>query len=209
VTDGARLLRLDLAGAPHTEGMFTARIDDHHHLRLFEESDAPELFALVVANREYLSQWMPWAPGQTEAGTLEFIRASRRQFAASQGFQAPIIAGESIVGTLGFHRLDWENRSTSVGYWIAEDAQGHGVVTRAAGVLVEHAVTVWGMNRIELRAGVENTRSRRVAERLGFSYEGVLRQAERVGERYVDHAVYSILASEWSVQANSRPGPGS
>ncbi len=183
--------------------MFTARLDDHHHLRLFEESDAPELYALVAANREYLSQWMPWAAGQTEAGTRDFIQASRRQFAASQGFQAAIIAGEAIVGTLGFHRLDWEHRCTSIGYWIAEQAQGQGIVTRAAGVLIEHAVTVWEMNRIELRAGVENTRSRRVAERLGFTPEGVLRQAERVGERYVDHAVYSILASEW------RTGPRS
>ncbi|MEO6857193.1 MAG: GNAT family protein [Solirubrobacteraceae bacterium] len=192
---------------PHTDGMFTARLDDHHHLRLFEESDAPELFAVVAANRDYLSRWMPWAAVQTEAGTLEFIQASRRQFAASQGFQAAIIAGEHIVGTLGFHRLDWENRYTNIGYWIAEDAQGQGIATRAAGVLVEYAVTGWGMNRIELRAGVENTRSRRVAERLGFTYEGVLRQAERVGERYIDHAVYSVLASEWRERADTRDAP--
>jgi ribosomal-protein-serine acetyltransferase len=54
------------------------------------------------------------------------------------------------------------------------------------------------MNRVEVRAGVENLRSRRVAERLGFSLEGVMREAERVGGRFVDHAVYSILASEWT-----------
>jgi ribosomal-protein-serine acetyltransferase len=55
-----------------------------------------------------------------------------------------------------------------------------------------------GMNRVEVRAGVENLRSRRVAERLGFSLEGVMRQAERLGDRFIDHAVYAILASEWA-----------
>ncbi len=177
--------------------MFTARLDDHHHLRLFEESDAADLYAVVAASRDYLARWMPWAAGQTEAGTLEFIQASRRQFAANQGFQAAIIAGREIVGTIGFHRVDWEHRSTSIGYWIAQDAQGRGIVTRSARALVDHAIGVWGMNRVELRAGVENLPSRRVAERLGFSYEGTMRQAERLGDVYLDHAVYSVLSSEW------------
>jgi ribosomal-protein-serine acetyltransferase len=182
----------------HTEAMFTQRLDDTHYLRLLEEADADPLYAVVVANRVHLSRWMPWAPGQTRAGTLHFIRASRRQLAETQGFQAAIVARDEIIGVIGFHRLDWPNHSTSIGYWIAEGAQGHGLTTRAARALIEHAFGVWGMHRVEVRAGVENLRSRRVAERLGFSLEGVMREAERVGDRFVDHAVYSILASEWT-----------
>jgi ribosomal-protein-serine acetyltransferase len=191
--------------------MFTHRLDDAHHLRLLEEADADALYAVIVANRDHLSRWMPWAPGQTLAGTLDFIRASRRQLAETQGFQAAIVTENGIIGVIGFHRLDWPNHSTSMGYWIAEDAQGHGIATRAARALLDHAFSVWGMNRVELRAGVENLRSRRVAERLGFSPEGVMRQAERVGDRFIDHAVYAILASEWSaarrVERGGQPAP--
>lgn len=82
---------------------------------------------------------MPWTAGQTEGGTLEFIRQSRRQFADNQGFQAGIIAGREVVGTIGFHRLDWVNRSTSIGCWIAHDAPGQGIATRAARALVNPA----------------------------------------------------------------------
>ncbi len=140
---------------------------------------------------------MPWAAGQMLAGIQEFIGDSRRQWAANQGFQAAILERDVIVGVIGFHRLDRENRSASIGYWLAETAQGKGIVTAAARALLTHAFAVYKVNRIEVRAGTDNTRRRRVAEHLGFDQEGVLRLSERVGDRYVDHVVYSMLIDEW------------
>lgn len=181
-----------------TGGVFSFRLDDEHCLRLIEETDADELHRVVAANREFLAGWMPWAARQTLEGTVEFIRSSRQQWAANQGFQAVILERGSIVGVIGFHRLDWENRSTSLGYWIAEDAQGQGTVTFATRALVNHAFGVWDLNRVEIRAGVDNTRSRRIPERLGFADEGLLREAELVGDRYVDHVVFAVLARDWT-----------
>lgn len=173
-------------------------LDGQTHLRLLEESDAEELYAVIAANRAYLSRWMPWAPNQTLEGTLAFIRASRRQLADNQGFQTAVIQADGIVGVLGFHQIDWPNRSTTIGYWIAEAAQGRGTITRAVGALVTHAFQVWKLNRVEIQAAVGNERSRAIPRRLGFAEEGVLRQSERVGDRFVDHVVYSMLAPEWS-----------
>ena len=178
-------------------GVFTYLLDQRSYLRPLEESDAEELYAAIVANRDYLETWMPWAAKQTLEGTLEFIRASRRLLGENQGFQAAIVEDDRIVGVLGFHRLDWENRSTSIGYWIAEAAQGRGTVTRAVAALTDHAFRVWNLNRIEIHAAVDNERSRAIARRLGFEQEGVLRQAERVGGRFVDHVLYAILAEDW------------
>jgi ribosomal-protein-serine acetyltransferase len=172
-------------------------LDERTHLRLLEEADAEELYRVIAANREYLSAWMPWAPHQTLDASLEFIRASRRQLGENQGFQAAIVEDDRIVGVLGFHRLDWANGLTSIGYWIAEPSQGRGTVTRAVAKLVDHAVGVWKLNRIEIHAGVENERSRAIPRRLGFREEGILRQAERVGDRSIDHVVYAMLADEW------------
>ena len=180
--------------------MLTLALDDRRCLRLLEEGDAEELYAVVQANRAYLARWMPWAEKQTLDGTLEFIRASRKQLAENQGFAVAIVEADAIAGVLGYHRLDWEHLLTSVGYWIAEQSQGNGTVTRATAALVEHAFGVWRLNRVEIRAGVENNRSRAIPERLGFTQEGVLRQAERVGDRFVDHVMYSILADEWKAR---------
>lgn len=172
-------------------------LDERRWLRLLEDGDAEELYAVVDANRAYLARWMPWAKGDTLEGVGDFIRMSRRQLAANEGFSLGIINDGDIVGTIGFDRLDWKNRSCSVGYWIAEHAQGRGTVTLAVTALLDHAFGTWDLNRVEIRAGVKNTRSRAVPERLGFTQEGVLRQAERVGDRFVDHVVYAMLAAEW------------
>ena len=188
-----------LPGQSNYPNVLSFQIDDRRCLRLLEEADAEELYRVVSANREYLARWMPWAAGQTLEGTLEFIRSSRRLLGDNQGFQTAIVDDGRIVGTLGFHRIDWENRSTSIGYWIAESSQGHGIVTRAVHALADHAFRIWKLNRIEIRAGRENERSRAIPARLGFQEEGVLRQAEHVGDRFIDHVVYAMLAEDWRI----------
>lgn len=168
-----------------------------YRMRLLDESDADALYALIDANRAYLAPWMPWAPGQTLQHTLDFIRTTRKQLTENDGFQVALTDEERIIGVLGFHSVDWVNRAASLGYWLAEAAQGQGTMTRAVAALVDHALIGWQLNRVEIRAGVENLRSRGVPERLGFQQEGTLRQAARLGERYADHAVYSMLAADW------------
>jgi ribosomal-protein-serine acetyltransferase len=59
---------------------------------------------------------------------------------------------------------------------------------------------------VEIRAGVGNRRSRAVAERLGFRQEGVLSEAELVGDHYIDHVVYAMLARDWSGAADGSGG---
>ncbi len=147
-------------------------------MRPLRESDARELYELVARNRPRLAQWMAWAAEQTCEQTLRFIHSTQRQITEDDGFTT--------------------NRATSIGYWLSEDEEGRGTMTEAVFALVGHAFTQWKLNRVEIRADVENARSRAIPERLGFRQEGVLRQAYRVGgDRYSDDAVYSMLASEW------------
>jgi ribosomal-protein-serine acetyltransferase len=182
--------------------MLTRRLTDGCHLRLLEESDAPELYRVIEANRAYLARWLPWAAGQTLDDTLSFIRATRRQIADNDGLQVAVVDEQaSIIGIAGFHHVSWANRSTSIGYWLVENAQGRGTMTRVVSALVEHAIHGWNLNRVEIQAGVENSRSRAIPERLGFVREGLLRQVERVGDRYVDAIVYSALGDEWPTDA--------
>jgi ribosomal-protein-serine acetyltransferase len=168
-------------------------------LRLLEEADAAELYALVDANREYLARWLPWVERtRSPDDVFAFIRATRQQLAENNGFQLAISEGANIIGIIGFLSIDWNHRSTSIGYWLAEDRQGRGTMTEAVRALTAHAFDVWKLNRVEIRAAVGNVRSRAIPERLGFSEEGVLRETERINDRYEDSVVYSMLAKEWS-----------
>jgi ribosomal-protein-serine acetyltransferase len=177
--------------------VFEIRLSGDTHLRLMEESDAEEIYAMIESDRDYLAEWMPWAAGQTLDGVVQFIRLTRRQFSDNNGFQAAIVDGGEIVGVVGFHAVDWANRLTSIGYWLGERHQGTGTMTEAVRALVDHAFHSWKLNRVEIRAAPGNRRSRAIPERLGFVEEGTLTEAERIGDRYLDNIVYAMLASRW------------
>ena len=168
------------------------------HLRHLETADADELHALVAANREHLVPWMPWAAEQDLARTRAFIEQTRRQLAENNGFQVAMVEDGRIIGALGFGAVDWDNRSSDIGYWIAHTHEGRGLVTRGVRALVEHAFRVWKLHRLEIQAAPENLRSQAVALRLGFTREGVRRECERSGDRWLDGVVFGLLASEWA-----------
>jgi ribosomal-protein-serine acetyltransferase len=166
-------------------------------LRSLTAADAPELQAVVEANRDYLARWVPWAATQQLADSEKFIAETQDQLARNDGFQVCIAPKGRIVGMVGFHSVSWANRSTSIGYWLAEDQQGRGVMTIAVRALVDHAFGEWRLHRIEIHCAPANHRSRAIPERLGFREEGTLRETERIGDRYLDGVVYGLLESEW------------
>ncbi len=165
-------------------------------LRVLEASDAPELQALVEANRGYLSQWLPWAPTQDLADCEKFIADAEAQLARNDGFQVAIAPDGPIVGVVGFHSIDWTKRNTTIGYWLAESAQGSGTMTTAVRALVDHAFGEWNLHRIEIHCAPANHRSRAIPERLGFREEATLRETELVGGRWMDSVVYGLLRTD-------------
>jgi ribosomal-protein-serine acetyltransferase len=159
-------------------------------LRLLEEEDALELHGLIEANREYLARWLPWAESQTLVDSEDFIARSRDQVVGNDGFQGALVRDGAIIGMAGFPAVDWAHRSASIGYWLAEGQQGRGMMTAVVRRLVTHALTSWSLDRVEIRVAAENRRSRAIPERLGFVQEGILREAELVGDRHLDLVVY-------------------
>lgn len=71
-------------------------------------------------------------------------------------------------------------------------------MTRALKSLIAYGFKELGLNRIEVRVAVENKKSRALPERLGFTEEGRLREAERLYDHYVDHIIYGLLTEEWT-----------
>ncbi len=171
---------------------------DNVALRRLRVSDADQLYELIAANREYLARWLPWASSGTRADTLAHLRRAERQLALNDGIQTAITVEGAIAGSVGVHAINWLHASTSIGYWLAPQHQGRGIMTAAVRAYTDHAFETWRLHRMELRAAVTNARSRAVAQRLGFTLEGVLRGAERVGDHTYDLAVYSMLAPEWN-----------
>ena len=184
--------------APLPLPRFALRVDDELELALLERDDAPALAALVDANRAHLRPWMPWAHDTSPRATLGFIeQRALPAIAAGDGFELGVWWRGRLVGTCGMHSVGGPPKRGSLGYWLAANAQGHGLVTRAMRALTAKAFADHGFERVDLRADVANARSRAVAERLGFRFEGVLPREFWNGRAYVDQAVYALLRAEW------------
>jgi len=178
--------------------MFPFHIRADVSLELLDPRHAEELFRLTDANRDHLRQWLPWVDGvRGVEDTKAFIWLTRKQLGDDNGFQTAIRLRGSLVGIVGHHGINWGNRATSLGYWLAKDAQGHGIMTESCRAYIGHAFETLNLNRVEIRCAVENHRSRAIPERLGFCSEGTIREAEWIYDHFVDHVVYAELASAW------------
>jgi ribosomal-protein-serine acetyltransferase len=178
--------------------MFILKISDELELRLLEERHAEELFALVDQNRQHLRQWLPWLDTTiSPSDTLTFIKNALDQFANDLGLVSGIWYRNRIVGVIGFNSIDWQNRLAHIGYWLDAESQGNGFVIRGCSALIDYAFNELELNRIEIHCAKGNKKSRAIPETLGFSQEGLVRQAEWLYDHFVDHVIYGMLASEW------------
>jgi ribosomal-protein-serine acetyltransferase len=178
--------------------MFSFEIDHEIDLRLLEERHAPELFALTDENRKHLARWLAWVDATRDVSdTLAFIRNVRKGYAANRKIPTGIWYRGALVGCLELFDLDPRVGSGEVGYWLAAPHQRKGIVSRACQGLITHAFTRLDLNRIVLRCHPKNDRSSAIARRLGFTFEGRLRECARLRDELVDLEVYSVLRREW------------
>jgi ribosomal-protein-serine acetyltransferase len=167
-------------------------------LRPFNLRDAKALFALVEANRDRLRRWLPWPDANLSLmDSRAYVLRMRGQARAGKGQSFGLWWKGRLAGVAAFVWIDAANQSATIGYWLAQEAEGHGLMTAALSALLRHGFHTLKLNRIEIRAGVRNRRSRAIPERLGFRHEGTLRQAERLADRFVDHAIYGLLKGDW------------
>lgn len=179
--------------------MFVHKIDEDLSLKLIDLKDGESIFELTNQSREYLREWLPWLDITTKLeDTKEFIKLSLKGFAETKSINTVILYKGNIVGVAGFNEINWSNKTAYIGYWLDEESQGNGIITKVAKALTDYAFTELKLNKVEIRAAVGNKKSRSIPERLGFVNEGSIRQAEWLYDHYVDHVVYGMLAEEWN-----------
>jgi RimJ/RimL family protein N-acetyltransferase len=140
--------------------------------------DGAAVNTAVLESLDELRPWMPWArllptPEQAEV----IIRKSRLEFLERKDLRLLLLhktSGE-IVGSSGLHRIDWQTRKFEIGYWVRSSYSRQGYITEAVHAITNYAIQELQANRIEIRCDTRNTPSARVAERSGFTLEGILR----------------------------------
>lgn len=177
------------------------QVNEETQLRLFEERHVEDYFALIERNKAYLHQWIAVEAYEGTVETLKaYVKQRLLQFVNGEAYHLGIWYQDALVGILDY-RLNWRSRSVELGYWLAEMMQGKGIATQACRTMVQHAFEEHQVHKVVISCATDNPRSRAVAERLGFLQEGILRQADRLHDRYVDTVFYGLLKDEWNAEA--------
>lgn len=159
---------------------------------------AAELFALVDANRAYLGQWLPWVEmTKTVEDSRSFLKHAIQFSYGGQEFHTVIIYKGKIVGLVGFNSIQKKHQKGEIGYWIAENMQGKGIVTKAVNHLIAYSFKHLNLNRIIIRVNTKNFKSQNIPQRLGFKHEGTHRSDLILNDEFIDVKVYGLLKSEY------------
>jgi RimJ/RimL family protein N-acetyltransferase len=165
-------------------------------LRRWEWADAPSIVA--ACSDPEIPRWTEIPSPYTDRDAHEYLVRLEpdRRAGRALGFGIVGSRGGAILGSCGLTRFEWPDRKTEIGYWIASEARGRSIATRATRLLSRWALDVLGMERIELLAQPENVASQRVAENAGFTREGLLRSYRRRGEDRIDFVMFSLLRED-------------
>ena len=165
-------------------------------IRKWELSDAKDL-AKVLSNRKIqdnLRDGLPYP--YTEQDGADYISA---MLSANEDetFAFAIIADNKVVGSIGVFRLENIHRQTAeLGYYVAEEYWGKGIMTEAVKQICEHVFDKSDIIRIYAEPFAYNIASCRVLEKAGFQYEGTLRSNAVKNGKVIDMKMYSLLKTE-------------
>ena len=164
-------------------------------LRPLSLSDVEHIFLTIDAERRFLREWLPFVDATY---TIDDSRAFVESVLNSDDKHFAIYDGDVFIGLVGLKDCDLTNKKAEIGYWLSEHAQGKGIITLSVRELLEYAFVELGFNRVQIKVAVENKKSRRIPEKLGFHLEGIERDGELLsGNTYTDLAVYSLLNREY------------
>jgi RimJ/RimL family protein N-acetyltransferase len=144
-----------------------------------------------------LHEWMDWAATMPSVIESErFVRDAAARFLRREDLPLFMWTRDTheFVGSTGMHRIDWQVPRFEIGYWCRTSRVGRGYVTEAVGEIVRFAFATLRAARVEIRTDVQNVRSYRVAERLGFTLDGVFKRDMRTAHGTLrDTRVYSMV----------------
>ncbi|MDH5373586.1 MAG: GNAT family N-acetyltransferase [Acidimicrobiia bacterium] len=169
----------------------------------FRRRDVDALHAAVRGSINDLHKWLPWAHlayGRIEAS--HFVRESMKAWRETRAYDFSIRERNDDAGVhLGNVSIWFVSRgfrTGEIGYWVRSDRTAQGIATEVTARLVQVGFDQLNMHRIVLRIAVGNQGSERVAQKLLFTREGVLREELKVRGEWLDHSVFSMLDHEYS-----------
>jgi ribosomal-protein-alanine N-acetyltransferase len=165
-------------------------------LRKIEYTDIHDIYS--YAQNPEVAKYVLWEPHEDKSDTFEFLNAIYELY--NHGKPAPwgIFHNEDkkIIGTIGYHRWEIKHYCAEIGYALSKEYWNKGIITEAALRIIEFGFNEMKLNRIEARCQTENTASAKVLQKIGFTYEGLLREQMFVKNNFQNLMLFSLLKGD-------------
>jgi ribosomal-protein-alanine N-acetyltransferase len=174
-------------------------------LRPWDPDDADAVYA--YASDPEVARYMPWQRHASVADAHFFLNeivAERYEQGCLLYAVSPADVPELAIGGMSLEWKPEEHQVMELGYVLARDQWGKGYAPEAARALLDHAFSTTAVERIFAPIFAENMRSRRAAEKMGLTLEGVLRSSLVLHGRRWDESIYAILRSDAGVPREPR-----
>lgn len=164
-----------------------------------DATDSRDLWTAVESSRAHLEPWLPWVPFNIDLeSSSRYAEASAADWDAARACRFAIRDRQTrrFLGVIGLEAFAHLHENVELGYWLRVDGVGRGLMTEAGRAVLDWAFGSVNAHRVRVAAATDNHASLGVIRRLGFRFEGIARQAERVSGRWLDHAVFALLVSD-------------
>jgi len=176
--------------------MFKIEIDNELHLELIHPFHAQDIFDLVERNRELFRTWLDWVDGSTSIENIEaFITHELQNYANQKSLNCMIFYNNNLA--LLDIRKSYGIKRAFLGYCLDVDVHGKGVMHRAVKKMIALGFEHYTLDKITLQCAVFNSRSCNVAQKLGFTHEGLQRDEIKLNGKVMDMNLYALLKREW------------
>ncbi len=195
---------------------FAASLGDGVELGMLEPWHAEQFLETLERSREHLAAT---APAASSVLTIDDTRRYLQRWADAHANDSMHLFGiwldGKLVGCCQLLQFDARTGNCELGAWIAPDVEGRGLVTRACRYVIDWAIRVRGLSRVQWTNNRANERSRAVARRLGMTCEGLLRSAGVLNSPLLDFVgagarwddeIWSVIAEEWPTTAPAAGG---
>lgn len=164
-------------------------------LRKLEKSDSADMFE--YSKSAEITKFLTWEPHPDCGYTYKYLSYIQSKYRSGEFFDWAVIYNGKMIGTCGFTRIDEINNMAEIGYVISQSFHNMGIATEAVKRVLDFGFNDLGLNRIEAKYMPENLTSKRVMEKVGMTFEGVIRKSMYIKGRYIDVGICSILRSEY------------
>lgn len=163
-------------------------------LRFPTDVDLDGIYECVRESITEIAPWMDWChPHYSRDETEIWLKQLPDFWKARQNFIFLVERRDGRpLGTCALSHPNWKHRLANLGFWIRSSETGKGYATGAGRLLARWGLESLELNRLEIIMALENHPSRRVAEKLGAHFEGVLRNRLQVGPQILDAFSYSL-----------------